>query len=53
MNLLEGVSKLSKLLRQGLLDTNAKIFFDIDGVLAPYEFGIFHIVLTMKNGMRW
>ena len=41
MNLLEGVSKLSKLLRQGLLDTNAKIFFDIDGVLAPYEFGIF------------
>lgn len=32
---------MSKLLRQGLLDTNAKIFFDIDGVLAPYEFGIF------------
>lgn len=41
MNLLEGVSKMSKSLRQALLDTNAKIFFDIDGVLAPYEFGIF------------
>lgn len=31
---------MSKILRKRLLDTNAKIFFDIDGVLAPYEFGV-------------
>ena len=30
---------MSKVLRDYLLDTNVKIFFDIDGVLAPYEFG--------------